>query len=244
MFSELGRRSVKEEYMDDFTSGGEELTEALRHLRRLNRIFGASGPLLRGMNDLWIQSGKPKQLHVMDIGAGSGEINRYLLRWADRREIQIRITLVDMTEEACREARRIFKDEPRVTAIRQNVFQIEKETADMLICSQFLHHFRDEELPDVTCHMLQSSRLGIVISDIHRHWISWSAVWLTAHLISRNRYIRHDGPLSVAKGFQSADWKRLRQALSQRGSYALKYTWKPLFRYSVVISKNEISPPQ
>ncbi|MWV42398.1 methyltransferase domain-containing protein [Paenibacillus sp. HJL G12] len=238
MFNELNRRSVKDEYMDDFSSGGEELSEALRHLRRLNRIFGAAGPLLYGIKELWIRTGQPPKLHLMDIGAGSGEINRHILRWADRVGIEARITLVDMTEEACNEARRIFKDDPRVEAIRQNVFDIEEHAADMLISSQFLHHFSDSELPEVTGHMLRSSRYGIVISDIHRHWISWSAVWLTAHLISTNRYIRHDGPLSVAKGFQSSDWKRLSQALSFYGDYMLEYSWKPLFRYSVVISKN------
>lgn len=237
MFSGLSHRSVKSEYMDDFSSGGEELSEALRHLRRLNRIFGASGPILYGIKELWIRSGRAPQLHIMDIGAGSGEINRQIVRWADRNGIGLRITLVDMTEEACREARKIFKDEPRVEAIRTNVFEIGEDAADILISSQFLHHFADEELPEVTGHMLRSSRLGVVVSDIHRHWISWSAVWLTTRLISTNRYIRHDGPLSVAKGFRSQDWKRLGLELGHCGNYVLKYTWKPLFRYSVVISK-------
>lgn len=237
MFNALNRRSVRAEYMDDFSSGGEELLEALRHLRRLNRIFAAAGPILHGIKELWIRSGKPKQLHVMDIGAGSGEINHHILRWADRMGIDIQIILVDMTEEACIEARKIYRDEPRVRAVRKNVFDIAEASADMLISSQFLHHFDDEELPVVTCQMLRCSRLGIVISDIHRHWISWSAVWLTAHLISTNRYIRHDGPLSVAKGFQSSDWKKLSEALNAHGKYTLNYAWMPLFRYSVVITK-------
>ncbi|MCJ8012415.1 methyltransferase domain-containing protein [Paenibacillus sp. KQZ6P-2] len=237
MFNVLNSRSVEAEYMDDFSSGGEELLEALQHLRRLNRIFAAAGPLLHGIKELWIRSGKPKRLHVMDIGAGSGELNRHILRWADRMGIDIEITLVDVTEEACIEARKIFIDEPRVRAVRQDVFDLEKASADMLISSQFLHHFNDDELLEVTRQMLKCSRLGIVISDIHRHWISWSAVWLTAHLISTNRYIRHDGPLSVAKGFHSSDWKRLSQALSTHGEYKLHYSWKPLFRYSVVIYK-------
>ena len=239
MFSQLSRRAVKEEYMDDFSSGGEELTVALRHLRRLNRIFGAASPLVSGIHQLWLQSGCPAYLHVMDIGAGSGEINKHILRWADRTGINMQITLVDMTEEACMEARGIFKNEPRVTAVKRNVFDIGEKAADMVISSQFLHHFPDEQLSQVTCHMLNSSRYGVVISDIHRHWISWSAVWLTAHLISTNRYIRHDGPLSVAKGFTSGDWIKLRQALAQCGKYDLDYVWTPLFRYSVVISRNE-----
>ncbi|MDR9855308.1 methyltransferase domain-containing protein [Paenibacillus sp. VCA1] len=242
MFRALSSRSAKEEYMDDFAAGGEELTEALRHLRRLNRIFAASGPMLNGVKELWRCSGRPDQLHLMDIGAGSGEMNRRILRWADRTGIRIRITLVDMTEEACREADRIFQDEPRVRVVRQNVFDIGHAAADMLICSQFLHHFPDDRLTEVVEHMLNSSKLGIVVSDIHRHWVAWSAVWLAARLISKNRYIRHDGPLSVAKGFQSRDWERLRCSLKQQGSYQLRYRWKPLFRYRAIIMKEDSLP--
>lgn len=237
MFKALDGRSPQEEYMDDFDAGGKELEEALRHLRLLNRIFAASGPVLSGVKELWRRSGCPNDLHVMDIGAGSGELNRRILRWADRNGIRIRMTLVDMTDEACREASRIFTDEPRVRAIRRNVFDVAESAADMLICSQFLHHFPDEQLAEVTGHMLKSARLGIVISDIHRHWLAWSAVWLAARIFSKNRYIRHDGPLSVAKGFQAKDWNRLSEAIKQHGSYDLKYRWKPLFRYTVVIFK-------
>ncbi|MNP86096.1 hypothetical protein D3C76_1861360 [compost metagenome] len=53
-------------------------------------------------------------------------------------------------------------------------------------------------------------------------------------IISRNRYIRHDGPLSVAKGFKGEDWQELKHKLQAE---AMTYTWKPLFRYSVVIPK-------
>jgi len=59
-----------------------------------------------------------------------------------------------------------------------------------------------------------------------------------AHLVSGNRYIRHDGPLSVAKGFKSSDWIRLRQRLQERDIQAdLLYSWKPLFRYVAVVHK-------
>ena len=239
MFEALGSRSTREEYMDDFDEGGRELEEALRHLRLLNRIFAASGPLLYGVKELWKRSGCPKELHIMDIGAGSGEMNRRILRWANRKGIRVRITLVDMTEEACREANQIFASEPRVRTIRQDVFDIGEEAADMLICSQFLHHFPDERLAVVTGHMLKAARLGVVICDIHRHWIAWSAVWLVARIISRNRYIRHDAPLSVAKGFQSKDWDGLTEDIKQNGNYDLRYRWQPLFRYTVVISNKE-----
>ena len=237
-FKRLNRRAVEEEYMDDFSTGGDELLEALRHLRRLNRIFGASSPSLYGFKRLWRQFGRPDRVSVLDIGAGSGDVNRRILRWAARNGVDVRITLVDITEEACEEARNLYQGVSNITVRRCDLFDLPEGSADIVMSSQFLHHFDDVRLPEVVGQMLKVSRLGVVISDIHRHWISWSAVWVVAHLVSGNRYIRHDGPLSVAKGFKSSDWIRLRQRLQeQEGQADLLYSWKPLFRYVAVVHK-------
>ena len=86
---------------------------------------------------------------------------------------------------------------------------------------------------EIVTHMLRASFHGVVINDIHRHPVPYAAVWIITRLISRNRYIRHDGPLSVAKGFKGRDWR----AEKQLNHATLTYRWKPLFRYSVVIQK-------
>ncbi|MBB6732344.1 methyltransferase domain-containing protein [Cohnella zeiphila] len=234
MLKGLKQRAHERELMDDLSTGGPELREALRHLRILNRIFGASGPTLYGVRRLWTEANKPRHFSILDIGAGSGDVNRQVLRWADRNGIDLTLTLVDITEEACEEARLLYREEPRVEVRRCDLFGLPEGCADVVAGTQFVHHFDTEELPAVVNSMLKASRIGVAINDIHRHWIPWSAVWLTARLVSGNRYILNDGPLSVAKGFRSADWKNLRKA---SGAAKMFYAWRPLFRYAVVIRK-------
>lgn len=236
MFKGIKQRAVQHELMDDFSSGGPELRQALQHLRMLNRIFGAAGPTLFGLNQLWLQAGKPLTLTILDVGSGSGDVNRHLLRWADKHGVALTITLVDITEEACAEARELFRSEPRVNVMRSSLFQLPENGVDITTGTQFVHHFTNNELPQVVGCMLKASRLGVVINDIHRHWLAWGAVWVTAHIISKNRYIRNDGPLSVAKGFRAGDWKALRKSL---GISEMLVSWRPLFRYAVVIAKRE-----
>lgn len=233
-FDRLRSRSPEAELMDDYTRGGAELREALRHLRRLNRLFAAPGPTLYGIEKLWKAAGKPKHLTVLDAGSGSGDINRHVLRWADEREVSVKITLCDITEEACEEARRLFRDEPRVEIRRADLFELPEESADIVTAAQFLHHFSPENLPYAVRTMLRISRFGIAVNDIHRHWLAWSAVWLASRIMSGNRYIRHDGPLSVAKGFSREDWSELGKVLGMPGYHV---SWRPLFRYAVVISR-------
>jgi 2-polyprenyl-3-methyl-5-hydroxy-6-metoxy-1,4-benzoquinol methylase len=236
MSNRLRYRAESAELMDDFTIGGEELHEALRQLRLLNRIFAASAPTLYGIKQLWEKANRPSRLSVLDVGAGSGDVNRRLLRWADEQNIELAITLVDVTEEACEEARLFFQKEPRVQVRQGDLFTLPKDSADIVTATQLLHHFSDEELPDAVASMLKAARLGIVINDIHRHWLAWSAVWLTTRMISSNRYILNDGPLSVAKGFRAEDWKRLGEKLGLTG---INCQWRPLFRYSVIVEKQK-----
>ncbi|GIP53783.1 methyltransferase domain-containing protein [Paenibacillus vini] len=234
MFPKLHQRALAAELMDDFTSGGEELREALRELRRLNRLFAASAPTLYGVKQLWRDAGEPKQLSITDVGAGSGDVNRRVLQWASKQGVTVMITLVDMTEEACAEARQVYMDEPRVQVVRGNLFTLPEARTDIVTGTQLLHHFSEEELPRAVASMLRAARLGVVVNDIHRHWIAWTAVWLATRVISSNKYILNDGPLSVAKGFRSQDWKRLKQTM---GINQMLYSWRPLFRYAVVIGK-------
>ncbi|MCZ8520491.1 MULTISPECIES: methyltransferase domain-containing protein [Paenibacillus] len=234
MYDALKERQVRPELMDDFTGGGAELREALRHLRRLNRVFRAAAPVLYGVRQLWEAAGRPEKLTVLDAGAGSGDVNLKLLRWAETAGTELRIILADVTEEACAEASVLYRDEPRVEVRRCDVLSLGEGCADIVTGSQFLHHFDRKELPEVVRGMLHGARYGVVINDIHRHWIPWAAVWAASRLLSRNRYIRHDGPLSVTKGFRAEDWEYLRAELALP---AFHCRWMPLFRYAVVIGK-------
>lgn len=238
VFRMLQHRAKEPELMDDFSAGGPELREALQHLRILNRIFGAAAPTLYGVRRLWTEAGKPERFSVLDVGSGSGDVNGHLLRWADANKIDLGITLVDISEEACEEARLFFHNEPRVQVMRSDLFALPESCADVITGTQFVHHFAENELSKVVDNMLKASRFGVVINDIHRHWIPWVAVWLTARMVSNNRYIVNDGPLSVAKGFRSTDWKNLSKALGVSGIF---FAWRPLFRYVVVIRNPMVS---
>ncbi|MBB6690640.1 methyltransferase domain-containing protein [Cohnella xylanilytica] len=232
MGNRLRTRAREPELMDDFARGGEELREALRHLRLLNRVFGASGPALYGVKRLWKEAGRPGDWTVLDVGAGSGDVNRALLRWADREGVRLGLVLMDKTEEACEEARSLFRGESRIEVRRGDLFELPPRCADVVTASQLAHHFSDEELPSVLTRLLEASRIGAVLADIHRHWLAWLAVSLATRVLSRNRYIRHDGPLSVAKGFRREDWARL--GAGTGGTVALDVSWRPLFRYAAV----------
>jgi len=231
MLPDLRERSADAELMDDRSIAGAELDRALQELRIINRLLGSAGPTIEGVAGIWRAAGCPRRLHILDVGAGSGDVNRALLRWADRRHIDMRITLVDMHPQTCKTAAAYYDGEARIQVICADLLRLALRPADIVTASLFTHHFSTAQLPAVYRAMLHCARLGIVVNDLHRHWLAWLAIRLATRLFSHNRMIRHDAPLSVRRGFRSAE---LRALQCEPALANLQIAWRPWFRYLVI----------
>ena len=51
--------------------------------------------------------------------------------------------------------------------------------------------------------MARVARLGVVVNDLDRRRLGWIGAWLIGHLLTRNRYTRHDAPLSVRRAYRA-----------------------------------------
>jgi 2-polyprenyl-3-methyl-5-hydroxy-6-metoxy-1,4-benzoquinol methylase len=232
MWPDLSVRSEAVELMDDRSIVGTELLEALRQLRWINRVLGAAWPTLEGVATLWRRAGRPRRLTLLDVGAGSGDVNRLLLRWAAWRRIDLRITLVDLHPDTCATAAAHFENEPGVQVVCADLFRLPLRNVDIVTASLVLHHIPTVQLPLVVNTMIEAARIGVVINDLHRHVVAWAAIWTATRVFSRNRMLRYDAPLSVRRGFRRADFARLQTAAHVT---KLWYSWRPWFRYLVVV---------
>lgn len=229
---DLRTRARDLELIDDPTIDGAELTQALHELRRINTLLAAGWVTLEGVARLWRAAGRPAQLSLIDVGAGSGGSNRLLLRWAQHKGIELRIALIDINADACTAARQLYADEPRVQIEQADLFQLAPQRADIVTASLVAHHIPDEQLPAILLALARAARVGVVINDLQRHWLAWAAITLATRVFSRNRLIRHDAPLSVRRGFRRAELARLRATPELS---ALRYTWRPFFRYLLLL---------
>ena len=51
--------------------------------------------------------------------------------------------------------------------------------------------------------MARVARLGVVVNDLDRSRLGWVGAWLLGHLLTGNRYTRHDAPLSVRRAYRA-----------------------------------------
>jgi SAM-dependent methyltransferase len=229
---DLRARSDAAELMDDPTIRGEELMWALRELRLINWLLRSARPTVEGVAALWAGAGRPRRLSVLDVGAGSGDGCRALLRWAERQDVEIDITLLDIHPDTCAEAERFFAGEPRVRVRQGDLFALEAGSVDVATAALVLHHFPEPQLGQALQALARAARLGVVVNDLHRSALAWAGIRLGTALLSRNRMIRHDAPLSVARGFRADDFHRLR---ALPGLERLTFRWRPLWRWLVIV---------
>jgi hypothetical protein len=74
-------------------------------------------------------------------------------------------------------------------------------------------------------------RIGIVINDIHRHWLAYYSIKLLTRLFSKSAMVKFDAPLSVLRAFSRQE---LSDILHQAGIRHFQLSWKWAFRWQAV----------
>ena len=54
-----------------------------------------------------------------------------------------------------------------------------------------------------------TARLGWFINDLHRHPVPYHFFRRFARVANYHHFVQHDGPVSIARAFDGADWRRL-----------------------------------
>lgn len=226
--------------MDDPGVDAATLAGALGELVLVNGALGGYGPSLEGVERLLRPQGAgppPRGFSILDVGCGSGDTLRRIVDWARQRGLSVRATGVEISAAGVMAGRRACAAYPEITIEERNLFDMDasREPFDIVHAAMMLHHMRGDG--DVRGALAAMSRLairGVVINDLHRHAFARLAILILTRLMSRNPLIRHDAPLSVARGFSGRELQRAAQAVNANW-YTLSWRWP--FRWLLVIPK-------
>src|SRR5436190_21262401 len=94
--SRLTHRRLSREHMDDPSATREEIHEALRFIRIVNRHLGGTAAALSHFRQ-WARAWPASEMiRILDIGAGSADIPLAIAQWAQRNRHPVHITAVDL----------------------------------------------------------------------------------------------------------------------------------------------------
>ena len=227
----LKTRSAEAEVMDDFDLPSAEIDPVLAGLAKMNRWFGAHQSIIKALKNFPVNPGE----HISDWGCGGGDSLIALRQWSDADQLNLKLTGIDAASAAIKFARE--------NSAGKNIEYIQTDVLgpdlipgqfDVVFSGLFSHHFPDEEWVRLVQKMQACAKRGVIITDLHRHWILYYAVVLITHALTPNKMVRIDGPLSVKRSFERRDLVLLLQR-AQIDNYKLTWVWP--FRWLLVIYK-------
>lgn len=203
------QRSNKNELMDQEDISFEEFHDCLQSLEIINHLTLAYRPTLIWLHP-WITAGEP--LCILDAGCGGGDMLRQIARQLRRRNTAspaIKLLGVDLNPWS-KQSAELNNAFPSIHYETADIFSFQPaRSIDIIICSLFTHHLTDDQVVDFLRWIDARATKGWFINDLHRHPLPYYFIKTATAVFSRNRLIRHDAAVSVARAFSIADWRQL-----------------------------------
>ena len=200
----MERLSDAPELLDGALDDPAVLDDNLRDLRRINRWLGGAA-----LSASALEAVAPgvAEVTLLDIGTGGVDIPMALLRWAARRGRRLTVVGIDSRPEILAAALRTTPTAASTAGLTLAMgdgqsLRYADRSFDVAHASLLLHHLEPEAAVELLREMARIARLGVVINDLDRNRVGWLGAWLLGHLLTGNRYTRHDAPLSIRRAYR------------------------------------------
>lgn len=215
------QRSTQLELLDQGEISFEEFHHCLRDLEIINMLTLAYRPTLRWLRQVM----KAGPACILDAGSGGGDMLNRIESLAGVNRAKIRLIGVDLNPWS-KQSAQLSSPDSRVQYETADILSYDpQEPVDVVICSLFTHHLNDDELVQFLRWMNHRAAMGWFINDLHRHPLPYYFIKAATALFSRNRLIRHDAALSVARSFSKKDWKMFLERAEISGQAQVKWVF-------------------
>ena len=206
------RRSDAAELMDADDVDYDTFRGCLSDLATVNRLSLGYRPTLEFLHRLARDGRWPKDraLRVIDVGCGYGDTLRAIAHWAAKRGLAIDLTGVDRNRWSARAAAEATPQGMNIAWRTADIFDYRPDdSVDVIVSSLFAHHLDDAALLRFLVWMEGAAALGWFINDLHRHQLAFSGFKAASRALRLHPFVQHDGPVSFARSFVAADWRRM-----------------------------------
>jgi SAM-dependent methyltransferase len=140
----------------------------------------------------------PRCATLLDVGTGLGDIPCGAKKMAQRRGVDITTFGLDSVFELTRASKQAVTFAVCGDALS---LPFADRSVDVVMCSQVLHHFTVPDAQALLREMTRVARVRVIVSDLRRSWIAAAGLWLVSFPLRFHAVSRHDGVVSVLRGF-------------------------------------------
>jgi 2-polyprenyl-3-methyl-5-hydroxy-6-metoxy-1,4-benzoquinol methylase len=211
----------------------EDIKRNMQELNFINTWLGGHSITITGVEAL-LNAQTP--VTICEIGCGGGDNLVAIQKWCDKRNIPVAFIGIDINPHCIDIASKRLLSNTRLIASDYKDVLLEKQP-DIIFSSLFCHHFSDREMVKQLQWMKTNARIGFFINDLHRHKLAYYSIKVLTALFSNSYLVKHDAPLSVARGFTKDEWL---QFFNIAGISNFSIEWKWAFRWLVVFKNTAI----
>jgi len=216
--------------MDQPGISEDEVSEAYRVLRRVNRQLGNLSAMNREMRRLVHEdcAGRGRSsMSILDVGSGSGDIPAAMRERLGNLGIKAMALALDRDPTALALATRLDLATVRGDALR---LPFADRSVDVVTAVKFAHHFSGEALARLVSEMTRVAARRVIVLDIRRHRLAYWGFVAWSRVFTSNRLVRYDGPLSVLRGFTAREFADLAAPL-----HAFAWTVRPYLGFQLAL---------
>ena len=235
------KRRLDPEWMDRTDNTPADLEGALRDINRVNRFLGGSKVIVEAVRPYLERQGEGEILTVLDVGTGSADLPRDLVREARALRKRIKVTAIEKDPVTLAYAKAQTKDIPEIEIKQGDALHLDFPDGSycLVTASSFLHHFGPVETVQLLASFRRIARREVFINDLRRHVIPWAFIGVAARATMRHPMFVHDAPLSVLRGFTASE---LRSAAQEAGALRPRLTRRWPFRLLLTLPARNAEP--
>ena len=229
MLAPRRRRGV--ELLDDAAVPDEVRSRALDDVARSNRWLGGRRALRLALDEVIRALPRDETATLLDLGIGAGDLSRLARVRARSAGVTMRILGADLAPSLALAAR-VDGAADGAIAADALALPLADASVDVVVCSQLLHHFEARDAVRVLAEMHRVARRVVIVADLRRSWIAAVGFWLVSWPLRFHPVTRHDGVVSVLRGFTAVELRRLVHeatgvvpAVQHRLGWRLVATW-------------------
>ena len=229
------RRRHGHEYLDDPTIGARFATRSMGDVARSNALFGGAHAVLTELDDFFRgpASDGTRSFSLLDVGTGLGDIPARVRDHGERHGVSVCTIGLDTSETLALAAHGTAMPVLRADARR---LPIADRAFDVVTCSQLLHHFRGDDGALLLREIDRVARRRVIISDLRRSWLAAAGIWLASWPLRFHPVSRHDGVVSVLRGFTLDELRSVVHAavgvtprVRRHRGFRVTASWAPLW---------------